>query len=282
MTPEEMYLQNLQSIERIAAFVAHRNHMGADETAEFVQVVRVKLFEDDYAVIRKFEGRSLFSTYLATVIGRLFHQYRVEQWGKWRPSAEAKRCGDKAITLERLITRDGYTFDEAVKTLTTPSGSQYTEAELEAIYLRLPDRNPRPVVVSGDVSPDAASIEPDASDRVERAERERSARKTCRLMDVVIGTMQPQDRLLLNMRYVQNRKVPDIARHLHMDQKKVYKRLDALVARMRKDLEAKGLRKDDINTLFHADTELRFGILHGDEEITVRGPSHVRDGGGRA
>jgi hypothetical protein len=59
MNPETTYLENLESIERIAAFVARRGHLNADETGEFVQIVRVKLFEDDYAIIRKFEGRSL-------------------------------------------------------------------------------------------------------------------------------------------------------------------------------------------------------------------------------
>jgi len=281
MTPEEMYLEHLQSIERIAAYTARRNHLGADEAAEFTQEVRVRLLENDYGVIRKFEGRSNFTTYLTTVITRLFHQYRVERWGKWRPSAEAKRLGDKAITLERLMTRDGYTFDEAAKTLTTPTGSQYTEAELEAIYLRLPPRNPRPVVVSGEVSPDVASVEPDASERVERADRERYARKTCKTVDGLTGTMAAQDRMMLNMRFTDGLKVPEIARRLHMDQKKVYKRLETLFGRLRKGLEGKGLGKDDINTLLSNDTDLRFNILHGDEEITTRGPSHMRDGGGR-
>src|SRR5689334_7815875 len=128
MNPETTYLEHRESIERIAAFVARRGHLNADESAEFVQIVSYKLFEDDWAIIRKFEGRSSFTTYLTTVIARFFHQWRVEQWGKWRPSAEAKRLGDKAITLERLITRDGFTFDEAVKVLTIRDGAMCTVA----------------------------------------------------------------------------------------------------------------------------------------------------------
>lgn len=282
MKPEELYLQHLQSIERIAAFVARRNHLGPDEAAEFTQEVRVRLLEDNYGVIRKFQGLSQFTTYLTTVIVRLFHQYRVERWGKWRPSAEAKRLGDKAITLERLITRDGYTFDEAVKTLTTPAGSQYTVAELEAIYVRLPPRSPRPVVVSGEISPDAASVEADAYDHVEMADRECVARKTCSAIDALIQSMDVQDRQILYMRFAQSLKVPDIARRLHVEQKKVYKRLDTLFGRLRKDLESKGLRPNEISALLTTDTDLRFNLLHGDEEMTSRGPSHLRGGGGRA
>ena len=279
MSPEDLYLQNLRSIERIAAFVARRNHLGADEASEFTQEVRVRLLDDDYAVIRKFEGRSSFSTYLTTVIVRLFHQYRVEQWGKWRPSAEAKRLGDKAITLERLVTRDGFTFDEAVKVLTTPAGSPYTLPELEAIYMRLPHRGPRPVVISGEVSPDAAAVDAEADDRVETADRQRSARKAARAIDGLLESMDAEDRLILQMRFWDALKVPDIARRLHVEQKKVYKRLDRLFGVMRSALEQAGVGKDDVGTLLsRGDQDIHFRFLEKTGEIRPFRPSQHSGG----
>lgn len=278
-SPEELYLEHLRSIERIAAFVARRSHLGPDEAAEFVQEVRVRLLDDDYAIIRKFQGRSLFTTYLRTVIGHLFHQYRVEQWGKWRPSAEAKRIGDKAITLERLITRDGYTLDEAVKVLTTPGGSQYTLAELEAIYLRLPHRGPRPIVVSGEIAPDAAAVEPEAEDRVERGDRERSARTAATAIDGLMASMNPEDRLILKMRFWDSLKVPDIARRLKLQQKKVYKRLDRLFGDMRSALEQAGVGKAEAGTLLsRGDQDIRFDILGKSAEIRPFRPSQKPGG----
>lgn len=261
MAAKDLYLEHLRSIERIAALVARRNHLNADEAAEFVQEVRVRLLDDDYAIIRKFQGRSLFTTYLTTVIGHLYHQYRVEQWGKWRPSAEAKRLGDKAITLERLITRDGYTFDEAVKVLTTPGGSQYTVSELEAIYLRLPERGPRPVMISGDVVPDVVAVEAEADERVSRKDREHSARKAAKSIDSATAMMGSEDRLMLQMRFCGAMKVPEIARRLQRDQKWVYKRLDALCAKMRKKLEADGLDQEQIGELLNTQTDLKFGFF---------------------
>jgi RNA polymerase sigma factor (sigma-70 family) len=279
MTPEEIYLQHLQSIERIAAYQAHRNHMNADETAEFVQEVRVRLLDDNYAIIRKFQGRSSFTTYLTTVINHLFHQYRIEKWGKWRPSAEAKRLGDKAITLERLITRDGYSFDEAVKVLTTPGSSQYSVAELEAIYLRLPVRNPRPMEVSSDVMPDIASVEAEAEDRVEKEDRRRSARKAARTIDGLLEKMDAEDRMILEMRFWQALKVPDIARRLHVEQKKVYKRLDRLFGFMRTALEHAGVGKAEVGTLLgRGDQEIHFGFLAKEGEIRPFRPSNDRGG----
>jgi RNA polymerase sigma factor for flagellar operon FliA len=262
MNPEETYLEHLRTIERIAAFVARRNHLQGDDAAEFIQEVRFRLLDDNYAVIRKFEGRSSFSTYLTTVITRLFQQWRVEQWGKWRPSAEAKRLGDKAIVLERLISRDGHSFHEAARILTTPGGADYTIPELEAIYLRLPLRNPRPVVVSDDALPESIASDGQADERVEMQDRERAARHAARLVDELLGEMNPDDRLILQMRFGHALKVPEIARRLQLDQKKLYKRLDQLFLSMRRKLEAAGVRRGEIAVLLlHGDDELRFHLL---------------------
>lgn len=276
MSAEETYLEHLRTIERIAAFVARRNHLQGDDAAEFIQEVRVRLLEDDYAVIRKFEGRSSFPTYLTTVIMRLFHQWRIEQWGKWRPSAEAKRLGDKAIVLERLLTRDGYTFEEAARILTTPAGAQFTVAQLEALYLRLPVRNPRPVVVSDEVLPESVASEGQADERVELHDRERAARRAARAMDEVLGELAADDRLILQMRFWHALKVPEIARRLQLEQKKVYKRLDQLFSSMRKKLEAAGVRRSEIAVLLlQGDDELHFGVL---EENAILNPSHHQSG----
>lgn len=278
MNPEKVYLENLRTIERVAAFVARRSHLNADETAEFTQEVRVRLLDENYAILRKFEGRSSLSTYLTTCIVRLFHQWRVEQWGKWRPSAEAKRLGDKAITLERLIARDGYTFAEAVKVLTTPAGAQFTVAELEAIYLRLPPRNPRPVLVADDTLPDAVATEIGADDRVESRDSARAARVASHALDELLTSMDAEDRLILQMRFWDALKVPDIARRLHLEQKKIYKRLDKLFGTMRRALESAGVSKAEVARLLtRGDQEIHFDVLPP-AGIGRTGPSHVTGG----
>jgi RNA polymerase sigma factor for flagellar operon FliA len=250
MKPEETYLQHLRTIKQIAAFVARRHYLEVSEAEEFVQVVCVRLLHDDYAIIRKFEGRSSFSTYLTTVIGRLFAQWRVEQWGKWRPSAEAKRLGDKAVTLERLLSRDGYTLSEAIRELTTPASSCFTAGELEAIYLRLPSRNPRPVVISEEKVPDIVTVEADAYERMVAADRECVKRKALQTIDGVIKGMEPEDRLILELRFWHGQRVPDIARTVHLDQKKLYKRLDRLYLVLRLELERAGFSKADLTGLW--------------------------------
>ena len=274
MNPEKTYLQHLPTIERIAAFAARKGHLNADETAEFVQIVRVRLFDDDYAIIRKFKGESQFSTYLTTVILRLFQQCRVEQWGKWRPSAEARRLGELAITLERLLTRDSFTFEEAVSILTVRSGPTCTAEELEALYVRLPFRNPRPMLVSEDGLPDAVAVESDADERLESRDRERTARRASKAIDEAVAKLGAEDCTILQMRFWHSRKVPDIARMLHLDQKKLYKRLEKLFKILRRALETVGLSRAEIEkVLAGGDQEIVFNSL-APEENPDPGPSN--------
>lgn len=248
LDPETTYLQHLTLFERIAAFTAHRGHLTADETMEFVQVVRVKLLENDYAIIRKFEGRSSFSTYLTTVILRLFHQWRVEQWGKWRPSAQARALGEKAIALERLLSRDGFSFPEAVRVL-TQGHSQYSVGELEAIYIRLPLRKPRTVLLSDENVLAELPSEDSAEERVRAGEREIALRSATAGLDRALGDFSPEDRLILQLRFWNAMRVPEIARIMGLEPKKVYKRLDRLFMALRRALEDAGIDQAAVGEL---------------------------------
>ena len=241
LNPEPTYLQHLASIERIAAFIARRHHVTADETFEFVQIVRVKLFENEYGIIRKFEGRSSFTTYLTTVIGRLFAQWRVEQWGKWRPSAQARRLGETAITLERLLSRDGFSFSEAVTALTQGHPQSFSVEELEAIYVRLPVRKPRTVLLSYENVMAELSSEDSADERVRAGERGKAARSVAAGIERAIGALSPEDQLILQLRFWHGRRVPEIARIMGLEPKSLYKRLDRLFTALRRALEDAGI-----------------------------------------
>ena len=88
---ESRFLAQLDTVDRVVAFVCRRHRLSPDESDDFRSVARVKLLEHDYAILRAFEGRSSIQTYLTVVIQRLFLDYRISAWGKWRPSAEARR-----------------------------------------------------------------------------------------------------------------------------------------------------------------------------------------------
>ena len=113
MDYERLLLKHLDEIDQLVRTWGRRRHLSPAEQEDFAGFVRLRLIEDDYAVLRKFQERSTLWTYLSSVIGRLSLDYCAEQWGRWRPSA-ADRLGPEAVALERLVTRDGHTLDEAI------------------------------------------------------------------------------------------------------------------------------------------------------------------------
>jgi len=277
MDAGKVFLENVGLIDRIAAFVCRRHRLQPADADEFRSHVSEKLIENDYAILRKFEGRSSLSTYLTTVIQRLFFHYRVQMWGKWRPSAEAKRLGDAAILLERMLTRDGYTLDAAVFELTSGEEPICSRQRLEAIYLRLPQRQPRPVLVSDAMS--AAVAAPSAADdELMHGERVRQAREVAAAIDRALESFESEDQLVLRMRFWQALQVPKIAAALHCDPKKLYKRIDRLVARLRGALAEAGIPREALADLLdHGDHDLTIASAHGWEKPS-RGPSDVTDG----
>src|SRR5262249_37184504 len=131
--------ENLELIERVIRFTARQQRLDESDSEEFASVVKLRLVENDYAIIRKFEGRCHISTFITIVVQRMLLDYRNHHWGKWHASAEAKRLGDLAIELEQLLHRDGRTIDEALPVLR----SHYPDASresLEEIAARLPER----------------------------------------------------------------------------------------------------------------------------------------------
>lgn len=266
---EKRFLEHLSTIERIAAFYCRRARMTDADTEDFVGFVKLELIENDYEIIRTFEGRSSFATWLTTVIHRMLHQYRTKAWGKWRPSAEAKRMGDVAIALERLTTRDGYSASEAIELLTTGSTPAASRRELEAMLLRLPVRTPRPMLVPDDNVPDVAA-EDDPSDSVMSRDRETCARRTAAALDEALAEFEPEDRLILKRRFWSAQRIADIADSLHLDAKKTYKRIDRLLASLRSALELRGITADDLADLFAHDEAIEIG---SDAEIESSRPS---------
>ncbi|HEX6463374.1 MAG TPA: hypothetical protein VFZ98_02925, partial [Vicinamibacterales bacterium] len=141
MTPtEQVFLTNLPTIEALVQTVARQQRMSWAEAEEFASIVRLRLIENDYAILRKFRGGSSLRTYLTVVIARQALDYRDTCWGRWRPSRAARRLGRTAVTLEKLIVRDGFTLDDAwraVPDAATANDSQHLRAFAEGLRPRV-------------------------------------------------------------------------------------------------------------------------------------------------
>jgi len=248
-SPEALLLSEFTTVERVIAFVTGRRRLRPADAEEFASHVKMKLIENDYAVLRKFEGRSSLRTYLTVVVQRLFVDYCAATLGRWRPSAEARRAGDVGILLERLLRRDGYSFDEACEILLTNHQLTVDHAELERLAALLPPRSKREFESDESLAnhPDTAAGAALLVDHRER--REIAGRVSAALKRFVAGA-EPQDRLILMLRFVDQRTVPEIASAVRIDQKRLYRRLDDLLRDIRSRLHADGIAADDALAVF--------------------------------
>jgi RNA polymerase sigma factor for flagellar operon FliA len=246
---EALFLDNLPVIDAVVKQVCRRHHLSSAEADDFASEVRLHIIERNYETLRKFEGRSSMRTYLIVVVQRLFLDYRNRTWGKWRPSAEAQRHGPVAVLLERLVTRDGWTCDQALEMLRTNHGVELDDT-LRALLLRLTQRAPaRQFVAESEASGVETRTEPSDAN-VLRAEQGFFARRVQTALDRVRQTLAPVEQVILKMRFEDSVPVADIARTLHLNQKRLYRTIEQLLTTLRLGLEAEGLQRDDMSGLF--------------------------------
>jgi len=241
---ERFFLSQLPTIERIVAFVCRRNRLPDAEAEDFRSLVQLKLIENDYEVLRRFRGRSSLRTYLTVVIQRRFLDYRISEWGKWRPSAEARRLGPLAVELERLTVRDGLSRDEAIESLATRTGASASRDELLETHRRLPSRAPRRRV--GEEGAQDVPASDDVEREVFRRELLRSGQKAEIGLRAAVSDLPPQDRLILRMRFEEGFTVAEIASSLRLPQKPLYRRIDGILGSLRRRLEADGLNASEV------------------------------------
>ena len=240
---EVLFLDNLRHIERIIEALSRRHGLHGDDADDFSSWAKMKLVEDDYAVLRKFRGESSIQTYLTVVIAMLFREYRVAQWGRWRPSAAAQRLGSLAVRLETLVHRDGYRLEEAGELLRTKGETTLSDRELAELLAELPPRTPlRPVRVGDEPLVDTPA-DSRADERVvgEEADRERTAAE--RALADALARLPTEDRLILRMRFWEELSVADIARGLAVPQKPLYRRIERALVQLRGILETHGITR---------------------------------------
>jgi RNA polymerase sigma factor (sigma-70 family) len=232
--PEQLFLTNLPAIEGLVQMVARQQRMTWAEAEEFASIVRLRLIENDYAILRKFRGGSSLRTYLTVVIARQALDYRDACWGRWRPSRAARRLGPAAVTLERLIVRDGLTAEEAWRTL--PDAPAVADAErLRTFAAGLQPRVRRHYVSIDDLEEShAGATDPVVHDLM------RDHRVTAALAGA-LRTLPPDDSRLLRLRFSEGLSISSIARREGIDQASLYRRVATLLRRLRRDLEARGI-----------------------------------------
>src|SRR3954451_745188 len=208
--PREVLLANLPLIEQIISSICRRKGMNPDEIEEFSSVVKLRLIENDYAIIRAFKERSSFSTYIAAVISRSVLDHRNREWGKWRASTEAQRLGEIAVKLERMLYREDRSFDDACAAVLAQH-PDISRTDLERIQAKLPPRVKRRRVELNETE-----LEPTPADDT-APERESVAFRISVVVCAFIDQLPDEDQLILRLRFDSEMTVAQIARALNLD-----------------------------------------------------------------
>ena len=242
--PEALFERSLERIERVVSRVSGRLRMSTDEAEEFRSWVHLKLIEHDYRVLRRFSGSGGMTGYLTSVVLNLARDFRTSRWGRWRPSAAARRLGLVAMRLETLLERDDFSFDEAVSALRSNHGVKMSRHELAELAARLPrrvrlqfEREEALASVAGGAAADRAVR---ASERIEVLERAQRA------LARSLAELGRVDRLVLEMHYERGERISTIAAALELDQRRLYTRRDRCQRRLRRSLREQGLEASEV------------------------------------
>jgi RNA polymerase sigma factor (sigma-70 family) len=245
MEPNALFEAHRLWIQKVAEITCRRNSVWGDDAEDFASLAAMKVVENDFAVLRQFQGKADLKTYLATVVVRRFYEWTRERWGRWRHSARAEQLGSPAKDLEAMVYRDGYTYREAVQVLRSTGRTTLTDAELAQLFAQLPVREPH----HGRGSAEGLDALP-APGRTDALVMAEEAEERCRgVMDVLyraLSRLEPEDQVLVRGRYGEGRSVADLARALRCEQAPLYRRTEKLRTSIRGFMEEAGIRVEDV------------------------------------
>ena len=265
MEPAELFREQLPLIARVVGSVCRRAGLRDADAEDFGSMVTLALIENDYAILRAWEGRAPLGAYLTVVAQRLLARERTRLWGRWHASADAERLGDAAVLLEKLLVRDGRSLDEAVP-IVRALHPAVSENDVRALAERLPSRQSRPRLVALDGEELEAADSADARTR-EQEVRKVSERAACEVRETIAG-WPPLDRRLMRFHFGAQMSIADVARVLDVPQRPLYRRVEALLRQLRAAIERHGAGAavvEEIITACAADG-LDFGLRDGKSE----------------
>ena len=95
----------------------------------------------------------------------------------------------------------------------------------------------------------SASSSARADAELEQGERAEHASVTAVALAAALQQLDPQDRLILKMRFQDNFQVAQIARLLRVEAKPLYRRLERIMKVLRQAMEAQGISPGDVEAI---------------------------------
>jgi len=213
--------------------VARTSRLAPEDADDFRQSVHLRLLERNYAPLARFRGESSFRTFLTVVVTRMLLDWRNSRFGKWRASSCARRLGPAAVDLDRLISRDGWRIDEAVA-IVSPRHPSMTPEALQDVAGKLPQRAAIQTFAADDVDDLRVGT---FDDPIERAEEDGAQRISRRTLRRAYRRLPADERRLLALRFGRRMSVAAIATLLGQRAKPLYRRIERILARLRRTME---------------------------------------------
>ena len=137
MHPRQLIEENLALIERLVGRACRRVGMPPSDWSDTASMVKLELVENDYAILRRWEGRSSLATYLTVVIQRLLADQHEKTHGRRRPSMtqpppprmrEVELPDEEVVPLAASELADTETYEGELRVVSERAGAIVREA----------------------------------------------------------------------------------------------------------------------------------------------------------
>lgn len=252
------------TVRALVARAATRRRVPPQDHDDIASGVWMRLTQDNARAFRQFRGDGPVRAYLAVIVEREILDWQSANWGRWRPTREAKRLGPAAVSFERLVHRDRLSASDARATLAAQNLCP-PALTCDRLSSRRPQALRRRVPLT-DVEPRSAN-DPWTSFR--EASRRGAGRRLGRQLLQVLRSLPAADQVALRLRYEQGLKVNQIAGVLAVDVKKMYRRLAAIHADLKRGLMDLGVSPDEAADLVGGATACVPRILRSSSRETA-------------
>jgi hypothetical protein len=236
VTFDQLIIQQWPHVLRVIQDIARRNYLAATEIEDFKHAVERALERNGHELLKAFDGRSTWETYLTTVVTRQFFLFQAALWGPWRPTSAALRLGPAAMLLEELVIRDGFGISSAIDWMRTTHRVDLSRHRLLQLaeQLALADTSAATQHAKAPVRSAAAQATIDVA-----------------LRDA-LALVTPDERLILELRFRDRQPLTRIAAVLKTDARPLQRRIETALAVIRESLITQGIDADEVERLLRS------------------------------
>jgi DNA-directed RNA polymerase specialized sigma24 family protein len=256
VTFEQLIEDQRPCIEQVIADLSRKHLLAPAETDEFRRVVQRALERNDYELLRAFDGRATWETYLNTVLTREFFTFQAALWGEWRPSPAAMRSGAAAMLLEELVLRDHFSLADAIEWMRTSHRVDLPRHKIGELAIHLGLAPPERLT-----GKTGAALERPAVDAGLQA-----------ALSDALALLSPDDRLILELRFREHQPLTRIARILNLEVRPLQRRIDSIKHVLRESLLTQGVALESVDDLLRAVDSEPWSAPHQWWRVVFSGP----------